>query len=54
MKLKLRWYGGALKFVFGVGGVIGGVNDYIFDGRELEDLKNKQIRELAKQYLMIL
>ena len=45
---------GALKFVPGVGGVIGGVIDNISDSRELVDLDNKEIRELAKQYLMIL
>lgn len=53
-KIAKTGIGGALKFVPGVGSVIGGVIENISDRRELEDLDNKGIRELAKQYLMIL
>ena len=44
----------ALKFVPGVGGIIGGVINNISDSKELVYLDNKEIRELAKSYLMIL
>ena len=53
-KIAKTGIGGALKFVPGVGSVIGGVIDNISDSRELVDLDNKGIRELAKRYLMIL
>lgn len=53
-KIAKTGIGGALKFVPGVGGVIGDVIDNIFDSGELKQLDNKEIRELAKQYLMIL
>ena len=53
-KIAKTGIGGALKFVPGIGSVIGGVIDNISDSRELVDLDNKGIRELAKQYLMIL
>jgi hypothetical protein len=53
-KIAKTGIGGALKFVPGVGSVIGGVIENIYDSRELVDLDNKGIRELAKQYLMIL
>ena len=38
----------------GLGGIIGGVISNISDSTSLVDLDNKEIRELAKQYLMIL
>ena len=53
-KIAKTSIGGALKFVPGVGGVIGDVIDNISDSGELKQLDNKEIRELAKQYLMIL
>ena len=53
-KIAKTGIGGALKFVPGVGGVIGDVIDNISDSGELKQLDNKEIRELAKQYLMIL
>ena len=53
-KIAKTGIGGALKFVPVVGSVIGGVIENISDSRELVDLDNKGIRELAKQYLMIL
>lgn len=53
-KIAKTGIGGALKFVPGLGGVIGGVISNISDSTSLVDLDNKEIRELAKQYLMIL
>ena len=53
-KIAKTGIGGALKFVPGVGGVINDVIDNISDSGELKQLDNKEIRELAKQYLMIL
>ena len=53
-KIAKTGIGGALKFVPGVGGVIGDVIDNISDSGELKQLDNKEIKELAKQYLMIL
>ena len=50
-KIAKTGIGGALKFV---PGVIGDVIDNISDSGELKQLDNKEIRELAKQYLMIL
>lgn len=53
-KIAKTGIGGALKFVPGLGGVIGGVISNISDSASLVNLDNKEIRELAKQYLMIL
>lgn len=57
-KIAKTGIGGALKFVPGLGGKIGGaigdVISNISDSSSLVDLDNKEIRELAKQYLMIL
>ena len=53
-KIAKTGIGGALKFVPGLGGVIGDVIDNIYDSGKLKQLDNKEIRELAKQYLMIL
>ena len=53
-KIAKTGIGGALKFVPGLGGIIGGVISNISDSTSLVDLDNKEIRELAKQYLMIL
>ncbi|WOC40719.1 hypothetical protein [Polaribacter sp. HL-MS24] len=53
-KIAKTGIGGALKFVPYLGGVIGGVISNISDSKSLVDLDNKEIRELAKQYLMIL
>ena len=57
-KIAKTGIGGALKFVPVVGGVIDDVIDDVIDNMsdsgELKQLDNKEIRELAKQYLMIL
>ena len=53
-KIAKTGIGGALKFVPVVGGVIDDVIDNMSDSGELKQLDNKEIRELAKQYLMIL
>ena len=57
-KIAKTGIGGALKFVPGLGGVIGDVigniSDSTSDSASLVNLDNKEIRELAKQYLMIL
>ena len=53
-KIAKTGIGGALKFLPGLGGVIGGVISNISDSTSLVDLDNKGIRELAKHYLMIL
>ena len=53
-KIAKTGIGGALKFFPVVGGVINDVIDNMSDSGELKQLDNKEIRELAKQYLMIL
>ena len=53
-KIAKTGIGRALTFVPVVGGVINDVIDNMSDSGELKQLDNKEIRELAKQYLMIL